>query len=155
MIGFDLAQSDLPLKVEFPILLANAMSWLAGRDSPATERAVRAGQPATINSSAPSASVTTPAGDTREVASRDGSVVFADTMRVGTYEVKNGATFAASLLSEAESNTAPRDSIKSRAGDASGQLETFHSEREAWRWIVLFALGVLMIEWWIYHRRIA
>ena len=155
MIGFDLARSDLPLKVEFPILLANATSWLAGRDSPATERAVRAGQPATINSSAASANITTPAGDTREVASRDGSVVFADTMRVGTYEVKNGATFAASLLSEAESNTAPHDSIKTRAGEASGQLETFHSEREAWRWIALFALGVLMIEWWIYHRRIA
>lgn len=154
LVGFDLARSDLPLKVEFPILLANAMSWLAGRDSPATERAVRTGQPATIQTSAPSASITTPAGETRVVASRDGSVVFADTLRIGTYAVTAASPFAASLLSEAESNTAPRDSIRTRAGVATGQLETFHTEREAWRWIALLGLALLTFEWWVYHRRI-
>jgi len=155
MVGFDLARSDLPLKVEFPILLANAISWLAGKDSAAYGRVVRAGEPVTIQTSSPSATIATPAGDTREVASRDGLVVFADTLRAGRYEVKDGAPFAASLLSEAESNTAPRDSIKTRAGEVSGQRETFDSETEAWRWIVLIGLVVLMIEWWAYHRRIA
>jgi len=154
MIGFDLARSDLPLKVEFPILLANSLSWLAGRDSPSADRSIRAGQPATIQTSATSANITTPSGDSREVAARDGSVVFADTLRVGTYLVKDAAPFAASLLSEAESNTTPRDSIRTRAGEVSGQAETFHSEREAWRWIALAALAVLMIEWWAYHKRI-
>lgn len=155
MIGFDLARTDLPLKVEFPILLANSMSWLAGRDAPSMERAVRAGQPTTIHTSAPAAEVTTPGGDPREVAARDGSVVFADTLRVGKYEVKGGTAFAASLLSEAESNTAPRDSIQTRAGDVRGQAETFQTERETWRWIGLLALAVLMVEWWAYHKRIA
>jgi Ca-activated chloride channel homolog len=154
IIGFDLARSDLPLKVEFPILLANSLSWLAGR-APSTERTIRAGQTATLHTSAPSATIITPAGDTREVAARDGSVVFADTLRAGTYEVKGGAPFAASLLSEAESNTAPRDSIRTLAGDVSGEPEAFYSEREAWRWIALLALAVLMIEWWAYHRRIS
>ena len=154
MIGFDLARSDLPLKVEFPILLANAVSWLAGRDSTATDRTVRAGQPATIQTSAPSARITTPAGDVREVVSSDGSIVFADTLRVGTYDVTAAAPFAASLLSDAESNTTPRDSIRTRTGEAKGQMETFYSERETWRWVALFALGVLMIEWWIYQRKI-
>jgi hypothetical protein len=58
------------------------------------------------------------------------------------------------LLSEAESNTAPRDSIKTRAGETSGQMEAFHSERERWRWIALFALAVLMTEWWMYQRKV-
>ena len=155
MIGFDLARSDLPLKVEFPILLANVVSWLAGLDSPATQRVVRTGQPVTGQTSAPAARITTPAGDTREVASRDGSFVFADTLRVGKYEVSEGPPLAASLLSEAESNTEPRDSIMTRAGEAKGQVETFLSEREAWRWIAFLGLAVLMIEWWAYHRRIA
>ena len=155
LIGFELARSDLPLKVEFPILLANAVSWLSGRDSPAAERAVRAGQPVTIRIPAPSASITTPDGDTREVASRDGSVVFADTQQVGTYNVAGGPTFAASLLSEAESNITPRDSINTRMGEAKGQQSAFESEREVWRWIAMFALAVLMIEWWAYQRRIA
>jgi hypothetical protein len=155
LIGFELARSDLPLKVEFPILLANAISWLSGRDSPAAERSVRAGQPVTIRIPAPSASITTPAGDTREIASRDGSVVFADTLRVGTYAVVGAPPFAASLLSEAESNITPRDSIITRMGEAKGQQSAFDSEREIWRWVAIFALAVLMIEWWAYQRRIA
>jgi hypothetical protein len=130
------------------------MSWLAGRDPAATERAIRAGQTKTIHTSAASASITTPDGDTREVAARDGSIVFADTLRTGTYEVKAAPPFAVSLLSEAESNTAPRDSISTRAGEASGQMESLHSEREAWRWIALFGLALLAFEWWVYHRRV-
>lgn len=155
LIGFDLAQSDLPLKVEFPILLANSLSWLSGRDVTSTERAIRAGQPAMLQTVAPSATITTPAGDIREVSARDGSVVFAETLRAGRYEVNGGAPFGVSLLSEAESNTTPRNAIETRAGEISGQPEAFYSEREAWRWIALLALAVLMIEWWVYNRRIA
>ena len=154
MIGFDLAESDLPLKVEFPILLANSVAWLAGRDSLTTDRAVRAGQPATLRTAAASITVTTPAGASHEMAARDGSVIFADTLRAGAYEVKDGQPFAASLLSESESDIAPRDSIKTRAGEVSGQVASFYSEREFWRWIALAVLTVLTIEWWVYHRRI-
>lgn len=155
LIGFDLAQSDLPLKVEFPILLANSLSWLAGLDATLAERAVRAGQTATLQTVASSAIITTPAGDSREVPARDGTVIFADTLRAGRYEVNGGAPFAVSLLSEAESNTTPRNAIETRAGEVNGQPETFYSEREAWRWVALFALTILMIEWWAFHRRIA
>jgi hypothetical protein len=155
MIGFDLSQSDLPLKVEFPLLLANSIAWLAGRDQAAAERTVRAGQPAIINGAQASATITKPNGENEEAAARDGSIIFADTLKVGAYEVKDAESFAASLLSESESNTAPRDSIKTRAGEISGQVETFKSEREAWRWIALAALAVLTFEWWVYHRRIA
>src|SRR6185369_16026776 len=60
LIGFDLSQSDLPLKVEFPILLANSLSWLAERDATSTESAVRAGEAITIQTAAQTASITTP-----------------------------------------------------------------------------------------------
>lgn len=155
MIGFDLARSDLPLKVEFPILLANSLSWIAGRNSPVGDRAVRAGQPFSMQTASPSTSITTPSGETREVTSRNGSFVFADTLRVGAYGVNAALTFAVSLLNEDESNTTPRDSIRTRTGEAKAQTETFHSEREAWRWVALFAVATLMIEWWSYHRRIS
>ena len=29
-MGFDLKKSDLPLRVAFPVLLVNALDWLAG-----------------------------------------------------------------------------------------------------------------------------
>ncbi len=155
MVGFDLQQSDLPLKVEFPILLANATAWLAGRDTPASERAVRTGQPVVIRTAQSQATIDLPSGDEQTVTARDGAVAFADTLRAGVYQVKDASPFAASLLSESESNTTPSDSIKTRAGEVSGQAETFKTEREAWRWLALAALAVLAFEWWVYHRRIA
>jgi hypothetical protein len=155
MIGFDLTQSDLPLKVEFPILLANATAWLAGRDASASERAVRTGQPVVIRTTESQAAINLPSGDTETVTARDGAIAFADTLRAGLYQVKDAPPFAASLLSEMESNTAPSDAIKTRTGEVSGQVETFKTEREVWRWLALVALVVLAFEWWVYHRRIA
>jgi Ca-activated chloride channel homolog len=155
MLGFDLSKSDLPLKIEFPILLANSITWLAGRDAVADERAVRAGQAVTIRASANSAQITMPGGDSLDLNLRDGATLFADTMRAGLYEVKDGQSFAVSLLNESESNTAPRDSIQTRQGEVGKATESFASEREVWRWLLLAALVVLGLEWWVYHRRIA
>jgi hypothetical protein len=155
MIGFDLTQSDLPLKIEFPILLANATAWLTGRDAPASERAVRTGQPVILRTAESQAAIELPSGDTQTVTAHDGTVAFADTLRAGLYQVNGAPPFAASLLSEMESNTAPSDAIKTRTGEVSGQVETFKTEREAWRWLALAALVVLSFEWWVYHRRIA
>ncbi len=155
MMGFDLAKTDLPLKVEFPILLANSISWLAGREAASEERAIRAGQPAIIRTASANAEIITPAGDSIDVDLREGSAAFADTLRVGLYEVKEARGFAVSLLNESESSTAPRESIQTRTGEVSGQVETFSAEREAWTWILLAALSVLAIEWWVYHRRVA
>lgn len=155
MMSFDPAQSDLPLKVEFPILLFNSIGWLAGREGAAADRAVRVGQPFTIQTDGPAVTVTTPDGETNEVAAREQAAVFADTLRAGVYQVGGSPAFAASLLSEAESDTEPRESIKTREGEISGEAETFYSEREWWRWLALLALAVLAAEWWVYHRRIA
>jgi len=154
LIGFDLAQSDLPLKVEFPLLLANSISWLSKRDSEGSERVVRAGQPVTLRGAQATVALTTPSGRSESIALSDGTAVFADTMLVGAYEVKDQPPFAVTLLSEAETDTTPRDSIKTREGEVAGQAESFQSEREAWRWIALATLIILAVEWWIYHRRI-
>jgi hypothetical protein len=143
MMAFDLAKSDLPLKIEFPILLANSIAWLVGRDAVADERAVRAGQPVTVRAPANSAQITTPDGDSLDLNLRDGAALFADTLRAGLYEVKGAQGFAVSLLNEAESNTTPRDSIQTRQGEVGGQTETFDSERQIWKWILLVALAVL------------
>ena len=154
LIGFDLAQSDLPLKVEFPLLLANSISWLSKRDSEQSERVIRAGQPITLRGAQSTVALTTPSGRSESIALSDGTAIFADTMLVGTYEVKDQPPFAVTLLSEAETDTTPKDSIKTREGEVAGQAESFQSEREAWRWIALATLMILAVEWWIYHRRI-
>jgi hypothetical protein len=154
MLGFDLAKSDLPLKVEFPILLANAISWLSGRDAVADDRAIRAGHPVAVRASANKTEITLPDGDTKEIELRDGAATFADTLQAGIYKVKDAPQFAVSLLNESESNTAPRDAIQTRNGEVTGQAEEFTAEREIWRWLLAVALAILAAEWWVYHRRI-
>src|SRR5262249_35064043 len=125
------------------------------KESPAAERSVRAGQPVSISSDASSLTITTPDSETKDVVANNGAAVFGETLRAGVYDVKNGASFGVSLLSEAESNTLPRGSINTRSGELNGQPEGLKSEREIWRWIALFVLVVLMLEWWVYHRRVA
>ncbi|MEW6126388.1 MAG: VWA domain-containing protein [Acidobacteriota bacterium] len=155
MLGFDLTKSDLPLKVEFPIFLANSLSWLAGRESLNEERAIRAGGVATIRAANTQAEITTPAGDSIDLDLREGTAAFADTLQVGLYEVKDAPGFAVSLLNESESNTTPREAIQTRAGSVSGASQSFSAEREIWMWIIVAVLALLSLEWWIYHKRIA
>jgi hypothetical protein len=156
IVGFDLGQSDLPLQVEFPILMANAVSWLSSREATSASRAIRAGQPALIGSAEPAATVTNPAGQTDEIrAAADGTLAYVDTMRTGVYNVSGGDSFAVSLVSESESDTAPRDRIKTRAGELTGEGVAYSSENEIWRWVVAAALLVLGVEWWAFNRGIS
>jgi von Willebrand factor type A domain/Aerotolerance regulator N-terminal len=151
VVGFDLADSDLPLKVEFPMLLANSVRWLARLDSLYSDRVVTTGKPVTIRQER-AAAVTTPDGDEHEIPVANGAALFADTNRVGLYQVKDGSPFAATLLNAEESDTTPRDSIRTETGEVKAQTETARSEREVWRWVALLGLAVLSIEWWAYHR---
>ncbi|HMG35755.1 MAG TPA: VWA domain-containing protein [Blastocatellia bacterium] len=155
VVGFDLSASDMPLKVEFPIFVANAISWLSGGDKSQIPRDVRAGQPVTISTTEKGVRVAAPDGELTDLsASSEGAIVFADTLRVGRYEVSGAQSFGVSLLSATESNNTPRDSIPGRGGEIAAQRETFRSEREAWRWIAMAGLMILGFEWWAYQRRI-
>ncbi len=154
MIGFDLAKSDITLKVEFPILIASAAAWLASRDAASEDRAVRAGHTVNLRSSESKLAVTSPAGEKIETPLTGGEAVFTETNRVGLYRVANSQPFAVSLLSESESDTSPRDAIATRSGVLKAQGETFKSEWEIWRWIAAAALAVLAFEWWSYQKRL-
>jgi hypothetical protein len=156
MIGFDPGRSDLPLQVEFPILMANAVSWLSTREATSVSRAIRTGEPALIGSAEPAATVTSPAGQTDQIqAAADGTLAYVDTMRTGVYTVTGGDSFAASLVNESESDTAPRGRIKTRAGELTGEGGRYSSENEIWRWVVAAALLVLGLEWWAFNRGIS
>ena len=83
--------------------------------------------------------------------------VFEETDRLGLYQIagsdKSGMPFAVNLLDAGESDVAPRTTI-----DIGGDKFVAGQERrqpfELWRWIVLAALAVLLLEWHVYSRRI-
>jgi Ca-activated chloride channel family protein len=154
VIGFDLAASDFPLETDFPVLIADSINWLAARGvMQDSDRVIRAGQPVTLQSSAQTVSISMPSGQSRAVQARDGVASFSETDNVGLYIPSGGAPIAASLLSESESDTQPREVAIKRTGDTGAQAAEARSQREIWRWLLLGALAVLGFEWWTYLKR--
>jgi hypothetical protein len=82
---------------------------------------------------------------------------YGKTDHVGIYQVKwgekNTRPFAVNLLDAEESNLQPRTQVsigaeQIMAGEVHGR------PREIWKWVVLAGLILLLLEWYIYNRRV-
>jgi Ca-activated chloride channel homolog len=181
-LAFDVRRSDLPLRSAFPLLLANALGWLA--DRPRTEalsfptgRTVEITLPAAAppaQAAAPGQRadqrVTIEAPDGRRRAAlltTSSAAVSLD--RVGLYEMTReepaatprrapGLRIAANLASVAESDTRPRRVLR-LGGRALPEPDPPRPQLVAWRrapWRLLAgaALVLLLLEWISLHRRL-
>lgn len=161
-VAFDTLESTWPLRISFPIFIANVVEWL----NPATARAeqfqVKAGDPFRLPLASPvmEGSVTGPDGQARTVtlSEQASEFVWSDTARQGVYRVRlgtNQVTFAANLLDAAESNIRPRETLElGRFTQVKATTEK-DANLEYWRWFALAGLLVMLAEWWWYHRRTA
>ncbi len=82
---------------------------------------------------------------------------FSETDQIGVYAVFVGGTlferFAVNLVDADESALTPTTTESGdldAVNDAVGHLQPF--KREVWHWSVLFAVSLLLCEWWFYHR---
>jgi hypothetical protein len=111
--------------------------------------------------------VTTPAKDriTEEKRRDRNEIVFTKTDKLGIYtyvvdpkdadnEPAHRRAFAVNLLDMNESNIEPRRTIRIGNDRYTTGVEK-QQTREVWKWILLLAVALLAIEWYIYHRRIA
>jgi hypothetical protein len=161
-VGFDILQSTWPLRVSFPIFIANATEWLNPSASRNAELMVRAGDPfrVPLEEQVASAEVTHPDGSRRTVSLERGAreLIIGETHRQGVYRVKagtNDVTFCVNLLDAAESNLTPRDELPFGKYAKVSATAVKRANVELWRWIALAALAFLLFEWWYYHRRTA
>ena len=164
--------SDWPLQTSFPLFFRNVLYILGNVDDSVRSVSVQAGEPVVLRPEAGFRFIqlTTPAKQTLRLARGErNEIVYSDTEILGSYRYKVSAQeaekvdnlgqeplrgFAVNLLDINESNIEPRSSI--HIGDkriAAGE-EKFQT-REIWKWILLLAVVLLMVEWFIYHRRIA
>jgi Ca-activated chloride channel family protein len=161
-VGFDTLDSDWPLRISFPIFIANAAEWL----NPATERnsrlLVRAGDPFRVSLPQPvtSAQITLPDGSSKplKVDTNANEIVFGETYREGVYKLKAGTNetaFCVALLDATESNIKPREELSFGKFARVSATSVHRANMELWRTIAAVALAVLMFEWWYYHRRTA
>jgi hypothetical protein len=161
--GFDLRDSDLPLRVAFPIFVTNALRWLsAPRGTSSLDGApLRAGETVALNipGDAREVQIQAPDNTTRRVAVPESPLLYAGTDEVGVYTAQAGSgkntwkkTFAVSLLNATESDLKPRDALKIAGGQQVTGATGARANRELWGFIALAALLLLSLEWWIYHR---
>ena len=118
-IGFDMLESNWPLRVSFPIFIANAVDWLNPASARNSQLLVKAGDPFRLALSEPvnSAQVTLPNGTVKPLAvdANANEIVFGDTAKQGIYHLRagtNDTVFCVDLLDAAESNIKPRDEFK-------------------------------------------
>jgi len=159
-IGFDVLESNWPLRVSFPIFIANAVEWLNPASTRNTQLLVKAGDAFRLPLSRPetSAQITFPDGVIKPLAvdPKANEFVFGDTYRQGIYRLRlgtNNTTFCVNLLDAAESNIKPRDELQLGKYTKVTATTVQRANMELWRTIAGIALGLLLFEWWYYHRR--
>ncbi len=158
-VGFPLLKTEFPLRVAFPIFFNNMVQWLGARPGKTEGMQLRTGQPASIDIPEGVKEVTVKAPDGRRAAARvDGrTATYSDTEQLGVYEASGtnlNARFATNLLSRDESNIRPQDRIQFGNRPVLAGTGSVWAWRELWRPVLLAALLILAIEWWVYHRRL-
>ena len=156
-VGFNPLDSTWPLRVSFPIFIANAIDWL----DPKIVTNLSAGEPFSMRMAEKGSAVvvTLPDGEIVETSTiGNGEFVFADTFQQGVYHAKYGTneiSFCVNLLDAAESAIESRDVLKlGKYGRVEATLQ-LDADKELWRWFAIICLLLLVFEWWFYHRRTA
>ena len=156
-VGFNPLDSTWPLRVSFPIFIANAIDWL----DPKIVTNLSAGEPFSMRMAEKGSAVvvTLPDGEIVETSTMgNGEFVFADTFQQGVYHAKYGTneiSFCVNLLDAAESAIESRDVLKfGKYGRVEATLQ-LDADKELWRWFAITCLLLLVFEWWFYHRRTA
>ena len=105
--------------------------------------------------------VADPKGQASEVSrSPQNTFIYGNTDQLGIYDVREGSArdvsqrFAVNLFDATESDIRPRPNIKTEYEEIEGRTSWETTRREAWRWLVWAAIGILLLEWYIYNRRV-
>lgn len=158
LFGFDLHESDLPLRIAFPILMENLSEWLLPPSVPS--HSFHPDEPVTIvpESGATAVSVIRPDG-TRRALAPGGIATFADTDQTGLYTVEQTMAgtvqrswFSVNLFSDSISQLKPPTRLTLPPTHTTAVTATHKGQLEIWPWIALAALGIVAAEWLAFHR---
>ncbi|PIE80790.1 MAG: hypothetical protein CSA11_06995 [Chloroflexi bacterium] len=162
ILTFDLRDSDLPLQIAFPVLMANITSWLSPGKVFEDTQGLRPGDPVSISPASTTTAVLVekPDGSVWTAEVGEEAIIFSETYQLGLYHVslrdnegtRAAGSFAVNLFSPVESMIAPADTLQigqiAAEVDAAGAVGQF----EFWPWLLAVGFIVLVMEWWVYHR---
>lgn len=154
--------TNWPLQPSFPLFLRNVLYELGNVHDDARGETVQPGEPVLLRPEAGirTLTITSPRGLTRKLERGNRpEFLYADTEQVGIYDVLHDdqpptrRAFAVNLLDSLESNIHPRDEIRIGPDVVSAGRDR-PTPQEIWKWVVLLALVLLIVEWYIYNRRV-
>jgi hypothetical protein len=157
-VGFDVRDSDLPLRTAWPLFIIDCINWFTDEDAQYLS-SFRTGEVwrVPVAAGVTQATLRMPDGTTQPVPVHEGRAVTLGE-RAGFYELTAGEQtidFAANLLDPSESAVAPRDTLVVDGKNA-GEIAGFHVgvRREIWIYLLLAVALLTAIEWATYHRRV-
>jgi aerotolerance regulator-like protein/VWA domain-containing protein len=164
ILTFDLHNSNLPLQIAWPILMANLLEWFTPRAAISVPNGLQVGQSLSILPPLDATSIlfTLPDRSTRDMPIDRQTVVFADTESPGIYsadihgqeKVIQSAQFAVNLFAPTESDIAPQKTLSLSGNTIAPAVREEVGQREFWPWAALLALIILLMEWYVYQRRL-
>jgi Ca-activated chloride channel homolog len=162
VLTFDLRDSDLPLQIAFPILFANLIDYLAPVQSIIPRGNILPGEGVSIvpRPGVDEVSIVSPSNKVYTLTPDEGGLLFAETGELGVYAVnfleektQTADFFSVNLFSNSESNIKPAETIQVGRTKIGAVKQEKLGERELWPWFAMSAFILLILEWWIYHRR--
>jgi hypothetical protein len=157
-LGFDVRDSDFPLRVAWPLFVVNCLDWFSGGSSDYVS-GYRTGTVwhVPVSSGVAQATVRGPTGKEEPVPVHEGYAIWLGE-RAGFYELSAGGSsesLAGNMLDAEESAIMPRDRVAA-GGIAAAPLASARSRprREIWAALLLAALVLTAVEWATYHRRV-
>jgi hypothetical protein len=158
--GGDLS-TNWPLQPSFPLFFRNVLYHLANVDDAARAVSVQPGEPMVLRPEAgvQNLKITPPQGPPVDLQrGKRPDFIFSSTDQVGVYDVKreDGGLrhFAVNLLDPNESNIEPREEIRIGTERFSTGVDR-PQPRDIWKWILLAAVVFLIVEWYIYNKRVS
>ncbi len=162
IVGFDVGDSDWPLKASFVLFVRNIVELGRVHRSQGAAGPVKTGDPLRIAVPGGVAAVTieAPGSPDREVPAKGGFAIIPSIERAGIYRVRwsapqvGSALIPANLTSDKESNIRPRPITVDSAGVTSGPASRVADSHHEWgAWVALFAVFVLGLDvWWLTRR---
>lgn len=156
VFGFDLHESDFPLRLGFPVLMQNLLAWLVP-PAPTAAR-VSSGEPVPIalDPLAKGATVAAPDGRTITIAPPLPAPPFSETSLPGLYQVtqalNEGERTSHFLVEFPPSESQSDGNIALAASPLSGPGSARPPLQEVWPFVAALALAILGLEWWVFIR---
>jgi hypothetical protein len=173
VVPFDVAQSNWPFDVSFVVFMGSAINFLGDDAAGTVGRLVQPGSVLSdrLPAGAEDVELKGPDGKTNTLSPAvDGRIVFGPLSTSGVYEVTwkgpRGQSdveltggrvlrmYASNLLDPEESNAAALEQISLATDVLVARAEAAKADKKLWPWLLLAALLIVMLEWFVYNRKV-